>query len=84
MPLALPGRHPIAFKKRVEGPSPDAPWRLYVLDLRTMRETATAEPRSVDDQASGPTTRTLVYSLPGDYGADLWTVPADGTGAPRR
>ena len=33
---------------------PDAPWRLYVLDLRTLRETPLAETRSVDDQAVWP------------------------------
>ncbi|MEV7617774.1 TolB-like translocation protein [Streptomyces sp. NPDC089799] len=26
----------------------------------------------------------VVYALPGDFGADLYTVPADGSGAPRR
>jgi hypothetical protein len=50
-----------------------------------MRETPLAETRNVDDQvvwqADG---RTAVYALPGDYGADLWTVPADGTGHARR
>jgi hypothetical protein len=49
-----------------------------------MRETALAEHRSVDDQAVWADDRTLVYALPGDYGADLWTVPADGGGTPRR
>ncbi|GAA0451481.1 TolB-like translocation protein [Streptomyces sp. NPDC046215] len=81
-PSLSPDGTRIAYKKRVEGPSSDAPWRLYVLDLRTLRESATAERRSIDDQAAWQDGQTLVYSLPGNYGADLWTVPADGSGAP--
>ncbi|WSQ10019.1 TolB-like translocation protein [Streptomyces sp. NBC_01231] len=83
-PSLSPDGTRIAYKKRVAGASPDAPWRLYVLDLRTMKETATAEQRNIDDQALWSGNATLVYALPGDYGSDLWTVPADGTGAARR
>jgi len=83
-PSLSPDGTRIAFKKRVEGLPKDAPWHLYVLDLRTMRETPLAEPRSVDDQAVWRDDHTLAYALPGDYGADLYTVPADGTGAPHR
>ncbi|MFJ7148031.1 TolB family protein [Streptomyces sp. NPDC100445] len=83
-PSLSPDGTRIAYKKRVPGLPADAPWRLYVLDLRTMRETPLAEPRSVDDQALWRDTRTLVYALPGDYGADLYEVPADGSGRPRR
>ncbi|MBH1937237.1 TolB-like translocation protein [Streptomyces sp. AV19] len=82
-PSLSPDGTRVAYKKRVAGASPDAPWRLYVLDLRSGRETATAERRNVDDQAVWRDDRTLVYSLPGDYGSDLWTVPADGSGTPR-
>ncbi|WP_171171439.1 TolB-like translocation protein [Streptomyces sp. I05A-00742] len=82
-PSLSPDGTRVAYKKRVEGASSDAPWRLYVLDLRTLRETATAEHRNVDDQAVWRDGHTLVYSLPGDYGSDLWTVPADGSGRPR-
>ncbi|MGV4984985.1 TolB family protein [Streptomyces sp. NRAIS4] len=83
-PSLSPDGTRIAYKKRVKGLPKDAPWRLYVLDLRTMRETALAESRSVDDQAVWRDARTIVYALPGDYGADLYQVPADGSGAPRR
>ncbi|GAA0403984.1 TolB-like translocation protein [Streptomyces luteireticuli] len=82
-PSLSPDGTRIAYKKRVAGASSDAPWRLYVLDLRSGRETATAERRNLDDQAVWRDARTLVYSLPGDYGSDLWTVPADGSGTPR-
>lgn len=83
-PSLSPDGTRIAYKKRVNGAGPDAPWRLYVLDLRTLRETPTGEHRNVDDQAVWRDGRTLVYSLPGDFGSDLWTVPADGTGRPQR
>ncbi|MDN3359592.1 hypothetical protein [Actinomadura sp. DC4] len=83
-PSLSPDGTRLVFKKRVPGLSADAPWRLYALDLATMRETPLAERRSVDDQVvwSGP--YTVVYALAGDYGTDLWTVPSDGTGAARR
>ncbi|MGW2640953.1 TolB family protein [Streptomyces sp. NPDC001348] len=83
-PSLSPDGTRIAYKKRVPGLSKDAPWRLYVLDLRTMRETPLAETRSVDDQAVWRDDHTLVYALPGDYGADLYEMPADGSGAPHR
>ncbi|MFJ8136109.1 TolB family protein [Streptomyces sp. NPDC096013] len=82
-PSLSPDGTRIAFKKRVKGLPKDAPWHLYVLDLRTMRETPLAESRSVDDQAVWRDDRTIVYALPGDYGADLYSVPANGTGRAR-
>ncbi|WP_405839327.1 TolB family protein [Streptomyces sp. NBC_01518] len=82
-PSLSPDGTRIAFKKRVKGLPKDAPWHLYVLDLRTMRETPLAEARSVDDQAVWRDNRTIVYAMPGDYGADLYSVPADGTGRAR-
>ncbi|MFF4951470.1 TolB-like translocation protein [Streptomyces chattanoogensis] len=83
-PSLSPDGTRLAYKKRVPHASPDAPWRLYVLDLRSMKETRTAERRNIDDQALWTGSSTLVYSLPGDYGSDLWTVPADGGGRARR
>ncbi|MEV4612088.1 TolB-like translocation protein [Kitasatospora sp. NPDC049258] len=83
-PSLSPDGTRVAYKKRVAGASPDAPWRLYVLDLATMTETATAEQRNIDDQALWADGGTLVYALPGDYGSDLWAVPADGSGEARR
>jgi hypothetical protein len=82
-PSLSPDGTRIAFKKRVPGLSPDAPWRLYVLDLATLRDHPTAETRNVDDQAVWTDDQTLSYSLPGDYGSDLYTVPASAPGAPR-
>ncbi|MBD0747020.1 PD40 domain-containing protein [Streptomyces sp. CBMA152] len=83
-PSLSPDGTRLAFKKRVPGLPSDAPWRLYVLDLTTMHETPLAEPRSVDDQLVWQDDKTVTYSLPGDYGADLYTLPADGTGKPHR
>ena len=58
-------------------------WRLSVLDLRSGTVTALAETRSVDDQAAWIDDRTVAYALPRDRDhADVWQVPADGTGSP--
>ncbi|MFF7384129.1 TolB family protein [Streptomyces griseoluteus] len=83
-PSLSPDGTRIAYKKRVKGAPKDAPWHLYVLTLSTGHETALAEPRSVDDQLVWRDNHTLTYALPGDYGADLYTVPADGTGKAHR
>jgi hypothetical protein len=62
-------------------------WRLHVLDLRTMADTALAEARSVDDQAEWLDDARIVYGLrdqgpPPTLDVNLWTVPATGGGAP--
>ncbi|MET9623240.1 MULTISPECIES: hypothetical protein [unclassified Streptomyces] len=77
-PSLSPDGTRVAFKKKVSD-DPKAPWRLYVLDLRTMREHPVADDRSIDDQAAWTDDRTLAY---GHEGA-LWTVPADGSGRAR-
>ncbi|MBT2448754.1 hypothetical protein J7F03_16980 [Streptomyces sp. ISL-43] len=83
-PSLSPDGTRLVFKKRVPGLSADAPWRLYVLDLASMTEAPLAEERSVDDQVVWTDDKTVVYSLPGDFGADLYSLPADGSGAPAR
>ncbi|ARX82747.1 MULTISPECIES: TolB family protein [Streptomyces] len=82
-PSLSPDNTRIAFKKRVRGGTKN-PWRLYVLDLRTLREHPLAERHSVDDQAAWLDDDTLAYALPGREGRkqDIWTVRADGTGRP--
>lgn len=55
-------------------------WRLQVLDLATMEETPAAETRSIDDQVEWLDERNLLYGL----SPDIWTVPADGSGTPRK
>ncbi|WP_412544004.1 hypothetical protein R8Z50_16335 [Longispora sp. K20-0274] len=74
-PSLSPDGTRLAFKKRV-----GAGWRLYVLDLATMAEHPLAEPAEVDDQAAWFDDATVGY---GRAGA-VWTVPADGSGAPTR
>ncbi|MER5931917.1 TolB-like translocation protein [Streptomyces sp. NPDC002054] len=83
-PSLSPDGTRIVFKKRVAGLPAEAPWRLYALDLASGRETPLGEQRSVDDQVVWTDANTVVYSLPGDFGADLYAVPADGSGSPRR
>lgn len=83
-PSLSPDGKRLVFKKRVEGLPAEAPWRLYALELASGAETPLAEERSVDDQVVWTDDRTVVYSLPGDFGADLYAVPADGSGAPAR
>jgi hypothetical protein len=82
-PSLSPDGTRIAFKKRVMAGA--ALWHEYVIDLSTLKETALAEPHSVDDQATWLDDHTVAFALPangavGSY--DLWSVPADGTGAP--
>ncbi|KPI31874.1 hypothetical protein OV450_1605 [Actinobacteria bacterium OV450] len=83
-PSLSPDETQVAYKKRVmRGASL---WREHVLDLRTLREQPLAEKRSVDDQALWLDDRTVAYALPAEGApdtTDLWTVPADGSGAPR-
>ncbi|MFF4868980.1 hypothetical protein [Streptomyces sp. NPDC000961] len=78
-PSLSPDGTRLAFKKRVSA-GPRDPWRLYVYDLRTGREHPVAERRGIDDQALWTDARTLAYG----YGGAVWSVPADGTGTPRR
>ncbi|WPO74454.1 MULTISPECIES: hypothetical protein [unclassified Streptomyces] len=82
-PSLSPDDTRLAFKKRVREGTRD-PWRLYVLDLRTMRERPLAERRNVDDQAAWLDDGTLAYALPGEDGRkqDIWATPADGSGKP--
>ncbi|MGW5865485.1 TolB family protein [Streptomyces sp. NPDC055239] len=83
-PSLSPDNTRLAFKKRVRKGGSN-PWRLYVLDLRTLREHPLAETRGVDDQAAWLDDKTLAYSLPGAEGRkqDIWTTRADGKGAPK-
>ncbi|MFR0355649.1 TolB family protein [Streptomyces sediminimaris] len=83
-PSLSPDETRVAFKKRIL--SRTDLWHEYVLDLRTSKQTPLAERHSVDDQATWLDNRTVAYALPsqGKVGtSDLWSVPADGTGAPR-
>jgi hypothetical protein len=88
-PSLSPDGTRIAYKRRMPSGGGRALWQPYVLDLRTMVETPLADTRTIDDQIEWMDNDNVVYSLP-DQGPpatirpDLWTVPADGSGTPRR
>ncbi|MEU7867207.1 hypothetical protein [Dactylosporangium sp. NPDC049140] len=80
-PSLSPDGTRIAFKQAVGG-DPVKGWRPAVLDLATLHATVLAETRSVDDQIAWLDGHTVMYALPRDRDhADVWSVPADGTGA---
>ena len=85
-PSLSPDGTRVAFKKRSTGPLGLIEWRLSVLDLKTLEVTPLAETTSVDDQAEWLDDSTVLYGLPrGDAATpttDVWSVPADGSGAP--
>jgi hypothetical protein len=84
-PSLSPDGTRIAFKKRV-GPTL-APWRLYVLDLSTMKEHAIAgETRSIDDQIEWLDNERVLYGAPRSSQSavrDVWVAPVVGPGAAR-
>jgi hypothetical protein len=77
-PSLSPDGTRVAYKKRIGDGR--RPWRLHVLDLVTMTDTALAEPRGVDDQAEWLDESHVLYGLNGD----VWVVPADGSGEAAR
>jgi hypothetical protein len=77
-PSLSPDETRIAYKKRV-GPGGKR-WRIHILDLKTMRETPLAETRSVDDQVEWLDDSHVLYGI----SEQIWTMNADGSGAPRR
>jgi hypothetical protein len=74
-PSLSPDGTRVAFKSATSS----SEWQLKVLDLATMEETTLAEPRSVDDQVEWLDNDTILYGV---IEADLYSVPADGTGEP--
>lgn len=76
-PSLSPDGTRLVFKKRVSA-DPRRMWRLHLLELSTMRETPLAETASIDDQVAWLDGRTVMYAK----GPDVWSVPADGSGAP--
>ncbi|MGW4527109.1 hypothetical protein [Amycolatopsis sp. NPDC004378] len=82
-PSLAPDETRVAFKSAVDG-DPGKGWRLSVVDLTTSRVTPLAETRSVDDQPAWLDDHTVGYGVPRGPGhSDVWSVPADGSGAPR-
>lgn len=83
-PSLSPDGERLVFKKKVSS-DVNRPWRLHALDLSTLRETPLAEPASIDDQAAWLDDHTVAYARNGKAkgSADIWSVPADGSGQPR-
>jgi hypothetical protein len=84
-PSISPDGSRLVFKsRRMEGGR--LLWRLHVLELESGREIELAETRSVDDQAEWLDDARVLYALPrssaGSGSSDIWSVRADGTGAP--
>ena len=79
-PSLSPDGTRLAFKKRVGSALGGPVWRFHVLDLATMTETPLAETRSIDDQVEWLDNQRVLYEV----APDLWTVPADGSGEPRK
>jgi hypothetical protein len=86
-PALSPDNTRVAFKKRTGGILSAVSWRLSVLELATGREWELAESRSVDDQVEWLDDRHVLYGLlaapSGTPVTNVWTVPADGGGAPQ-
>lgn len=81
-PSLSPDETRIAFKKLM-GP---VNWRLTVLNLSTLKETALSETRSVDDQAEWLDNDHVLYAMADDataIGVSILSVAADGSGQPR-
>jgi hypothetical protein len=74
-PSLSPDGTRIGYKKLIDD---KGRWRLHVLDLASGADVALAETRSVDDQLEWRDDKHLLYQ----FGDDVWTVPADGSGAP--
>lgn len=75
-PSLSPDGTRIAYKRAL---GDNEGWRLHVLDLRTGADVALAEEHSIDDQVEWLDDERVLY---GNV-AQLWVVPADGTGTPR-
>lgn len=82
-PSLSPDGTRVAFKSAVDA-DPAKGWRLSVLDLARSEVTPLAETRSVDDQPAWLDDHTIGYGVPRGPGhSDVWSTPADGSGAPR-
>ena len=75
-PSLSPDGTRIGFKARVGTPFQ---WRFHVLDLKSRKETALPETRSVDDQIAWLDDKTLAYGVD----ENVVQVPADGSAPPR-
>jgi hypothetical protein len=85
-PSLSPDGTRLAYKVRHGDGFGPVSWTIAALDLRTMNRTDLSETRSVDDQVAWLDDDTVMYGLD-DAGSfsprtDVYTVAADGSGAP--
>ncbi|HWH96334.1 MAG TPA: hypothetical protein VNT03_20900 [Baekduia sp.] len=76
-PSLSPDGTRVGYKARVGKPFQ---WRFHVLDLKSGKDTALEETRSVDDQIAWLDDRRLAYGV----GEEVMEVPADGSAPPHR
>jgi hypothetical protein len=78
--VALPDDRRLIYKKRL----PDLTWQLWVYDPASRQRTQLAEPGNVDDQGAWLDADTVAYGKIDENSGQVsvWSVPADGTGAP--
>jgi Tol biopolymer transport system component len=74
-PSLSPDGTRIGFKQSLDS---HGAWRIYVLDLKTMKRWPVADSKSVDDQVEWLDAKRILYWR----GADIWVVNADGSGKP--
>jgi hypothetical protein len=82
-PSLSPDGSRIAFKKRLEN---RPAWRLHVLDLVTMRETALSEERSIDDQLEWLDNDRVLYAVPDASSSattNVWISVIDNSAPPQ-
>jgi hypothetical protein len=85
-PSLSPDNTRIAYKKRAPGSGLPA-WQLHVMNLATLADNAVAESRFIDEQVEWLDDAHVLYTQPEVEGhnaalTDVWSVPADGSGAP--
>jgi len=86
-PSLSPDGTRVAYKKRFMAGN-RVFWQLHILDLKTGKETALAEKRSVDDQLEWLDNDHVLYTLPESESGpsastNIWLADADGVGAPK-
>lgn len=83
-PSISPDGTRLAFKQAIDN-DPRKGWRISVLELNTMKVTNLRETRSIDDQPAWLDDQTVAYTFRATDGVpSVWSVPADGTGAPTK
>jgi hypothetical protein len=87
-PSVSPDGTKIAYKESTSGSLDTPTWRLHVLDLATMKDHALNETNSVDDQVEWIDDDHVAYARLTSANevrrTNVWEVPVEGKGKPRR